>query len=139
MLQINQSWEKRAMMMKIAPALTAALFVAHMGTCAQADELTNARQLSPNQSIAFRVDAKAVLSYFTSEDKMCKAVMWVAAPPTWQDRVATFATSKYEADIPNGKSGRFVPVPGRTFAFECQSEAQIMIVRPLRPESDREH
>lgn len=129
------------MMLKTRTILVVAtaLFVARIATTAHADELTNPRQLRPNQSIAFQVDAKAILSYFTSDDRVCKAVMWVATPPTWQDKVATFATLKYEADIPNGKSGRFVPVPGRAFAFECQSEARTMIVRPLRSEGDLEH
>ena len=126
------------LMIRTAPYLAATLSMAYFAATARADELTNTRQLRPNQSVAFKIDANAVLAFFRTEDRVCKAVMWVATPPAWSGRVATFATSKFEADIPNGKSGRFVPVSGRPFTFECRSEGQIMVLRPLRSEIDQE-
>lgn len=123
-------------MTKTATALLAALITVPFSKAALPEDLTNARVLAPNRSIAFQIEDKAVLSYFTSEDGMCKAVMWVAPPAVWQDKVATFATTKYEADIPMGKSGRFAPFPGKTFAFECQPQAQFLVIRPVRPASD---
>lgn len=120
-------------MTKTVAALVTALVAAPISKTALPDELTTARELAPNQSIAFQIDDKAVLSYFTSENGKCKAVMWVAPPAVWEDKVATFATVKYEADIPIGKSGRFVPSPGRIFALECQPEAQLLVIRPVKP------
>ncbi|MBY0558738.1 hypothetical protein [Hyphomicrobium sp.] len=118
-------------MTKAAFALAIGVFTAHVSEAGQAGDPTATRELRPNQSAAFPVEAKATLSYFTSEDGICKAVMWIAAPPTWQEKVATFATTKYEANIPVGQSSIITPVPGKAFAFECRSEAQVMTIRPL--------
>ncbi|SFV36820.1 hypothetical protein [Hyphomicrobium facile] len=122
-------------MTKTVIALAVGLCTTHVNKAAEANDPTAARVLRPNQSVAFPIEAKATLSYFTNEDRICKATMWVAAPPTWQANVATFATTKYEADIPVGKSGIIAPAPGKAFAFECQSEARTMTIRPLRPTS----
>lgn len=122
-------------MAKTALALATGLFTAHMTEAAQASDPTAARELKPNQSVAFPIEAKASLSYFTNEDRTCKAIMWVAAAPTWKEKVATFATTTYEADIPVGKSGIIAPAPGKAFAFECRSEARVMTIRPITAES----
>ncbi|MBS0267358.1 MAG: hypothetical protein JSS54_00100 [Proteobacteria bacterium] len=120
---------------KTALALAIGLVTAHMTEAARANDSTAARELNPNQSVAFRIEATATLSYFTNEGRTCKAIMWVAAAPTWKEKVATFATTKYEADIPVGKFAIITPAPRKAFAFECRSEAQVMTIRPLMLES----
>jgi hypothetical protein len=102
--------------------------VALVSDTGSADELTTVRHLKPSEGTTFSIGAKAALAYFSSENGKCNAVVVTSTPPSWDNKVATFETTKYEAEIPSGKTSHVALGLGSPIELTCQTGAKLMDV-----------
>lgn len=93
-----------------------------------ADELTTVRHVKPPEGTTFSIGAKAALTYFSSENGKCIAVVVISTLPTWDDKIATFETTKYEAEIPGGKTSHVALGSGNSIELTCQTGAKLVDV-----------
>jgi hypothetical protein len=115
--------------MKLAKnvALAAALGVLAVTSLETQAADTPPRQMTmkPLQGISFDVGTKHAVSYFLSEDGLCKVTLLVAEALVG-DEVPTAPATRFEVAIGPGKTGRINTGEGATFEFTCNAGAEAM-------------
>jgi len=109
-----------------AAALTAILSMPAAATLHAADG-SRTLTMKPLQGLSFDVGAKRAVSYFQSSNGRCKLVLTLADAPEW-DEVQTFTATRFEADLPAGKTTRYQASVGQSIEFACHGDAQAMTV-----------
>jgi hypothetical protein len=112
----------------IAVALALAGLFALNGNAAKADGAS--LTMKPQHGISFDVGQKRAVSYFVTDNGLCKLTLIVAQAMTG-DEVPTDQPVRFEVAIDGGKNTRLDAAEGHLVDFACAVRAEAMTVTPI--------
>lgn len=81
--------------------------------------------VNPLQAVDFDFENKRAVSYFSRVENTCEVVVSMAEALEWTDG-RRLMTSRFEAPIADGGTGRVQVAPGKALEFTCLEGAQRM-------------
>ncbi len=102
----------------VVPALT--------GGQLRADEFWSAVTMKPRMAASFDVGTKHLVSYFLSENGMCKLTLMIAERPRGEDEAQVADTSRLRVSIEAGKAAYLDTTEGKPLQFSCRLDGQAM-------------
>lgn len=113
-------WKK-----KVARTVVAATALyGSIGTIDAAEVVT----IEPLQAVDFDFENKRAVSYFSHVNNTCELVLNMAEALEWIDG-RRLMTSRFEAAIAGGRTGRVRVAEGKALEFTCHKGAQLLSVR----------
>jgi hypothetical protein len=112
----------------VAIAIIGVFAVANLGTLQAGETSPGQITMKPMQGISFDVGTKHAVSYFLSDNGVCKLTLMVAEAH-YGDAVPALTAARFEVGIEAGKTARLDTAQGKSLVFTCQAGSQTMSVK----------